>query len=359
MGPAIATAIDFSLYGLLFVLFMVFFGVPSIEKYQRKDTIIVTSKVSTNGIEAPAVSIVVLSENGYGWKANTSQTSSLLGRYNMAFLLDHCKEINLTDVEHCIAKNSFELTDFMTTATFKLSPSTVGELDKTSWTEDVGETPDGRIFTWNPQRIITPDLEDIVFLSVYKNFTYFIFVHDIDFYIIGTNPLGATPAFWTFNGKTMQNHYHEIALVKHKRLNLDHQPCEADENYRILDCVKKSFAKQVGCRLPWDKPRDLGPRDKPTIQDGGVCTTRDQFKQFDTFFKTSTTNEIDQVKKLTGCLTPCSYKEYKFLTSVPKTLEMPLVPDDQIAVALWGVSRNTEIKEEVFRTISVMTCPNS
>ena len=347
MGPAIATAIDFSLYGLLFVLFMVFFGVPSIEKYQRKDTIFVTSKVSTNGIEAPAVSIIVLNENGYGWKANTSQTSSLLGRYNMAFLLDHCKEINLTDVEHCIAKNSFELTDFMTTATFKLSPSTVGELNKTSWTEDINITPDGRIFTWNPQRNITPEWEDLVFLSVYKNFTYFIFVHDIDFYIIGTNRLGATPAFWTFNGKTMQNHYQEIVLVKHKRLNLDHQPCEEDESYRMLDCVKKSFAEQVGCRLPWDKP---------TTQVGGVlCTTRDQFKQFDTFFKTSTTDEIDQVKKLTGCQTPCSYKEYKFLTSVPKTLEMPLVPDDQIAVALWGVSRNTEIKEEVFRKISVIT----
>ena len=66
MALTVSTSIDLFLYGLLFVLFMIFFGFPSIEKYQKKDTIFVTSQESTNGIEAPAVSIIALSSTtGY------------------------------------------------------------------------------------------------------------------------------------------------------------------------------------------------------------------------------------------------------------------------------------------------------
>ena len=125
--------------------------------------------------------------------------------------------------------------------------------------------------------------------------------------------------------------------MKHKRLNIDRQPCEEDENYRMLDCVKESIAEQVGCRLPWDRA---------TKQDREICTTRDQFHHFDSFLFTSTTDEINQVKKMTGCPTPCSYKEYKFLTSVPKTLYVSsIVPADQIGIGLWAMSRETEINE--------------
>ena len=60
-------------------------------------------------------------------------------------------------------------------------------------------------------------------------------------------------------------------------------------------------------------------------------------------------DEIDYVKGMTGCLTPCSYKEYKFLNMNPKLMTGydTFVPDGQIAVGLWAVSRNTEFKEEV------------
>ena len=339
MALTVSTSIDLFLYGLLFVLFMVFFGIDSIEKYQKKDTIFVTSQESTNGIEAPAVSLIALNDTtGFGWKAHTNQTGSFQGKYNMAFLFDHCQEINFTNLEDCITNDSFGLTDFLTTATFTMSPLTVGQLYKTSWTEDVSLTTNGRIFTWNPQRNITPHYTQIVFLSLYKKFTYYVFVHDLDFYMISTNRFGATPAFWEIMGNTMQTHYQEIKLVKHKRLNIDRQPCEEDENYRMLDCVKESIAEQVGCRLPWDRA---------TKQDREICTTRDQFHHFDSFLFTSTTDEINQVRKMTGCLTPCSYREYKFLTSVPKTLYAPIVPADQIGIGLWAMSRETEINEEV------------
>ena len=57
--------------------------------------------------------------------------------------------------------------------------------------------------------------------------------------------------------------------------------------------------------------------------------------------------EVDQVKRMTGCLTPCSYKEYKLMLSLPKDYVLAEVPDDQIAVGLWAASWSTEFREEV------------
>ena len=60
------------LYGFLFVLFLVFFGVPSLKKYQRQETIFISTRKLTKGIEAPAVTIMAFNNNtGYGWKSET------------------------------------------------------------------------------------------------------------------------------------------------------------------------------------------------------------------------------------------------------------------------------------------------
>ena len=102
------------LYGVLLILFVVLFGIPSIQKYQRKETIVISSRKLTNGIAAPAVTFIALSnDTRYGWKSKTNQTSFKNGRYTNTFLIDHCKEINQTDIEAYIHVDSFGLTDFL------------------------------------------------------------------------------------------------------------------------------------------------------------------------------------------------------------------------------------------------------
>ena len=213
MALTMASFMETSLYGLLLVLFMVFFGIPSVEKYQRQETIFLSSRKLTNGIEAPAVTFVVLSNTtGYGWKTKTNQTSSVDGRYTNTFLLDHCKEINQTDLETCISNDSFALTDFLTTATFQMTGSSLNEKNISSWREDIDITADGRHFTWKPQRFISPAFEDFVFITVRKNFKFYIYVHDVNFYVLSTNPYGTTKAFWEFDGNSMENHYQGIQI---------------------------------------------------------------------------------------------------------------------------------------------------
>ena len=57
-----------------FLLFLGYFGVPSIEKYLEKQTIIVTSEEQTNGIRAPAVTIFATEKSVLGWKTLDQST---------------------------------------------------------------------------------------------------------------------------------------------------------------------------------------------------------------------------------------------------------------------------------------------
>ena len=89
------------------------------------------------------------------------------------------------------------------------------------------------------------------------------------------------------------------------------------------------------------------PWDRRSRQDRVVCTKKEEFKQFDLFATRLRLTEVDEVERMSGCLKPCSYKEYKFVNSNPKPLLIAQVPDDQIAIGLWAVSGYTHFEEEV------------
>ena len=91
---------------VLFILFLYFFGVPSVRTYQKKDTFVVKYEEDTEGIEAPAVTIQA-TQNTSGWKSPGAKV------YFKAFeVFQHCARINRT-MEECIEEDSIRLTDFL------------------------------------------------------------------------------------------------------------------------------------------------------------------------------------------------------------------------------------------------------
>ena len=326
------------LYGLLFLLFMVLFGIPTVQKFQRQETIFISSRKLTNGIEAPAVTILALNnDTGYGWNSKTNTTSSASSRFKHSFLLDHCKEINQT-FDTCVLKDTFKLTEILTSATFGGNAFSKKSLNISSWTMGVANTDNGRHYTWNPQRIISPVVADVIFISAQRKFKFSIYVHDINFFTLSANPLGPPRAYWEFNGNLKPSHYQELVLIKHQRLNLPHKPCMEDKTYTFTPCVKKSLAKKVGCNRPWDQ------KSQPDLP---ICITKDQFALYDQLFFALNTIEVEEIERFTGCLRPCHYNEYKFVNSNPKDFIVIQVPDDQIAIGLWAVSKYTQFEEEV------------
>ena len=90
---------------VLFVLFLKFFGEPSVRKYLQKETIVIYSEERTNGIEAPAITIIALKKQQalMGWKSVQENVS------HVAFaMFNHCQEINFTDM-HSWKKVNFRI----------------------------------------------------------------------------------------------------------------------------------------------------------------------------------------------------------------------------------------------------------
>ena len=332
MGSNMKPFIEVLLHFLLFVFFLAFFGIPAVLKYRREETITISSLELTHGIEAPAVTLIALN-NSTGWKTAPATTD---GESLFAFsIFDHCEELNITDLEACIASDSIRLTDYLIEAGFGLNNFTQHE---PSWTEDMGVTVQGRYYTWNPRKVLTPDATDVMFFTAHRNFTFSVFVHDINFFVANVNPLGPPMSFWQFKGQSMTSHYQEITLTKYKKLNLDNRPCEEMKDYSFTVCVKEKLSQQVGCRLPWDRWSQQGRE---------VCTGESQIKMFEQLNWLVMQVEVDEIVRVTGCKKPCSYSEYKLMNSNPREILLAAFPKDQIGFALWAVSQNTHFEEEV------------
>ena len=227
---------------LLFSLFLTFFGIPSLVQYQKKEIIVLKSESKTNGIEPPAVTLLA-TNNSLGWK--TVEKEQFWQSFD---LLDHCMGINMT-VDNCIKEDSFELTDFLVAKFIGINknysaPIVFNSSSPSFWKEDMSLSGYGRHFTLKSLKNITQNEEDCLAFILSRNFSFFVFVHDEDFFLFSVNPLGPPSNSWQFPPH-VHNHYQEVTLTKHKQLNLDRQPCEEDFHYSFSYCVRESLSKKV------------------------------------------------------------------------------------------------------------------
>ena len=226
---------------LLFILFLVFFGIPSVEKYLEKQTVLITSEEITNGIEAPAITFVALNENKSipGWKS-VDQTlnfeSFSLGR--------HCQRINLTNMNTCITSDTIDLGDFLMGTRLGIfetnSTSIHSKTSSPMWTEDMAATYVGRSFTLRLSRIISTSTNNVVIFSVNTSYQFNIWLHDENFFVVNQNHFGLPSKLWKIPANKLVGAglYYKITLTKHKKLNLEKQPCEEDLTYSFNNCFQ-------------------------------------------------------------------------------------------------------------------------
>lgn len=94
----------------LFVSFLIFFGIPSVVKFQKEETIATYSLKQTRGIEAPAVTFSVFSN---GWKSAHLYNSTSYSQFRIS---EYCN--NVEEIEQCIKCNTYNLEDLIIGHTF-------------------------------------------------------------------------------------------------------------------------------------------------------------------------------------------------------------------------------------------------
>ena len=227
---------------LLFIFFLIFFGIPSLRTYQKKDTIVVKSEMDTHGIEAPAVTIqAVTLTNASGWKNYGGEV------YWKSFeIFQHCSRSNTTILK-CVQDHSIDRASFLKNVRFGDNPDTANsDINSFEWTEDLGPTAWGRAFTMTLIGTkLTQDDESCLKFVLEKQFQYNVFVHDEDFNVYNNNPLGIRNNHWSFEGNKQKSFYQEVILTKKTKLNLEKRPCEEDSHYSFTVCVKENLSAKV------------------------------------------------------------------------------------------------------------------
>ena len=180
LSPALVFYFNIFLQLTLFVIFLAFFGIPSVSKYLDQETIIISSEEETNGIEAPAITFLAL-KNHMGWKSVANIT------YKMFKIFDHCEKIvGLPDIGACVSNDTFEFADFIKEASVGLSDLSKSSLQK----KDLTITLFGRHFTLKLQRTITRKESNIIIFKMDTNpaFSYYIWVHDEKYFLTNNHP---------------------------------------------------------------------------------------------------------------------------------------------------------------------------
>ena len=164
------------LHVVLFILFLIFFGVPSVKKYLDKETIVIYSEEQTNGIEAPAITLVALRKDKkdssamrIGWKSIAENLTPLT--FSM---FDHCQGMNFTDMNACLKNDTTERDEFLKSARLGFdeenSTSFVDKSSSSMWSEDMTATFVGRHFTLKPSMTIAPSPDDFLTLKLGTGF---------------------------------------------------------------------------------------------------------------------------------------------------------------------------------------------
>ena len=148
--PSLMCYFDIFFQILLFVVFLIFFGFPSVKKYLDQETIIIKSEEETNGIEAPVITILAM-KNFFGWKSKQNVTDTRMELFEM---VDHCKEVGIADIKSCISQDTYELDDFIAMASIGAMDQRKF-VDKSMWIEDMTSTKFGRQFTLKLSRKLT------------------------------------------------------------------------------------------------------------------------------------------------------------------------------------------------------------
>ena len=206
---------------ILLAIFLHFFGLPAIVKYLKHDVMIVETRVDTDGIFLPAITISgLVDENVPCYSQNLS--------------ID------------CIEANTYNLSEFLKGVLLGFGKNEAISLDQNVVSEDFTSVKFGRQYTLNLPLKIGPDyLEDQVILLLAPRFVR-IYLHDPNFFIFNQNPAGPPANRVQFDGKVNGRHlFRTLGLTEVTELNVPADPCNDDQSYNFNSCVRMSIAKQV------------------------------------------------------------------------------------------------------------------
>ena len=234
---------------VLFVIFLIFFGRPSLERYLAQDIMVVqSSQEDEAGVAAPGLTLCPGNTSNNitdgGWRQMRPQPHLL------TFTEAQCSGFN-GSVEECIEERTYSQEEVV-------ARSHMGSILRhnlsDSWSAGFTNGYSGRCYTLKLHQNMRDNdsVSQTLELFFDTDLTYTLYLHDPMFYTPGFNPT-------TFPGKIMRFNVEDksvllrFVLTKHQKLSTPQRPCSQDTLYNFNACVKESFSREAGCRSKWDQ----------------------------------------------------------------------------------------------------------
>ena len=321
-----------TVFAILFVIFIFIFACPGLDRLLDNS---VMSKTSSDGggetLDSPGITVCPdASENQDVLAINIEDT------YRNVINRICNKPDSVEAVEECIEKRSYNLTQMVNFSMFKRK-----FLNESYWTSYIPNVMLGKCFTIGTNLTLGKQLKKTdAFINLNTSLKYSISIHDPKYFIVTGNPLSIPQIAKDLRLSKVyetQTHYQYIAAKKHARKNREEAPCEESPQYSFTQCVKKSIIRKTGCKTRWDMTN---------IENAKRCKTVNQVVKYLKLYADLYSYDLQDVKKLTGCLTPCSYMEY---VDVGKK-EWSIRVDYETSLMLAVVFASTEVTvvEEIF-----------
>ena len=246
---------------VLFITFLLFFGLPSLKKYLAKEVFINKQKISIHAISPPAVTFCAI-RKGSSWKPeNNSEYDSYAEKEqdmqmeyesdedldSQSFMLDKCGTFDTAeDVFNCADTKTFNFTETVPYASSEIGPHNRTLLTNSSyWIQDITLIILGKCHTLNNSVSLGSAKWGFLFDP---SLDMKIFIHDPHFFLMTANP-ATIP---TVNIDLRSHHgvqFMYLEVVQHMNMNRATQPCQEALEYSFTACVRESVSDKVGCRL--------------------------------------------------------------------------------------------------------------
>ena len=69
-------------------------------------------------------------------------------------------------------------------------------------------------------------------------------------------------------------------------------------------------------------------------------------RDFENLYKFLMDVNLSKITRITSCQKPCTYKEYRFMNTIPRDYNFYTFPHNQNAFFLWSVSQDTQMEME-------------
>ena len=348
VGATIKLVFILSLFGL----FLKLFGIVQVQEYMREGVVVEVSKIPhPDGVPAPQFTFCPLNPiTGYGWKSNFSECA---GNQSLLECITSCgKNQSIKDCRTLAFKNCYDnlsikdciFDNYFSPNEFTLNESQWKQSTSVNFIEEITAYSTGKCLTLQPKSSLKLNAiigKSNIIMPLKKHYWYSVYIYDPRFFFLSENPVANSGLSIALNNleDIIYSILFKIEIIQHEKLNRKGQPCVEDEAYSFGECLQLFLETKVNCRLPWNEQR-YGKGSMKT------CNTWNEFRSFEVVYEEFKLSELNHIVNMTGCLTPCRYREIKEVGTPTETFQNG---SDWVYIGPTLISTNIRIDREKLR----------